>query len=266
MSATPGEDSGVEEGDEVLWAVTSRETTIVMKRTLVRRGNVMPNTTKTPTAPPLSDRGLQQQIEEEFAWDPAVPAAAIGIVVTDQAVTLTGYVGKIADRLAAVKAAKRVKGVRAIADDIVVEVAGLTTRSDHDVARAVEHALEWNTQIPDTVWATVRDGIVTIDGTVDWDYQRRAAQRVVQHLAGVKHLTNIIGLKQGASPNDVKRRITAALHRQAELDAHSIEVESTGSEVWLNGSVSNWAERERAEAAAWAAPGVTLVHDNLCIR
>jgi osmotically-inducible protein OsmY len=225
----------------------------------------MTTTSSTRPVPILSDAAVQRQVEEEFAWDPAVPTAAIGVTVTDRSVTLSGYVEKLAERLAAVKAAKRVKGVRAIADDIVVRPAGGSPRSDHDVARTVEEALEWNTQIPDTVWATVRDSIVTLDGTADWDYQRRAAQRVVQHLVGVKHVTNRITLKQTASPTDVHGRITAALHRQAELDSHSIEVTSNGTEVWLTGSVSNWAEREQAEAAAWAAPGVTMVHDNLRI-
>jgi osmotically-inducible protein OsmY len=129
-----------------------------------------------------------------------------------------------------------------------------------------EFALAWNTQIPDTVGATVRDGIVTLDGTADWNYQRRAAERVVQHLAGVRHVSNKIALKQIATSNDVHRRITAALHRDADIDAHSIVVESNNGEVFLTGTISTWAERERVEAAAWAAPGVTQVHDNLRLR
>ncbi len=223
-------------------------------------------TTTSQTASGQTDRALQQNIEEEFAWDPRVAPAAIGVSVSDHAVTLTGYVESLADRLAAVRAAKRVAGVRAIADDIVVRAAGAKGRTDHDVAQFVEHALAWNTQIPDTVRATVRDGIVTLDGTADWNYQRRAAERVVQHLAGVRFVSNKIALKQVATPKEVHRRITAALHRDADIDAHSIEVESTNGEVWLTGTISTWAERERVEAAAWAAPGVTQVHDNLRLR
>lgn len=227
-------------------------------------------TTKTPfpTSPPLSDRGLQQQIEEEFDWDPAVPAAAIGVAVADHAVTLTGYVATLAERIAAVTAAKRIKGVRAIADDIVVQPAGPKVLSDHDIARSIEDALAWNTQIPDTVRATVRDGLVTLDGTVEWNYQRRAAERVVEHLSGVRFLVNKIALSTKHTPasKDVHRRITAALHRAADLDAHTVEVEVADGQVWLRGSVSTWAERELAEAAAWGAPGVDKVHDELCIR
>ncbi len=222
--------------------------------------------TTRATTTAVTDRALQQQIEEEFVWDPAVSPARIGVSVVDHAATLTGTVDTLAARLAAVRAAKRVKGVRAIADDIVVHTDGAPARSDQDVARFVEEALEWNTQVPEAVRATVRDGIVTLEGTVDWNFQRRAAERVVQQLSGVRYVANKISLKRSPSPREVHRVITAALHRHADLDAHSIEVESKGGEVWLRGTVSNWAERERAEAAAWAAPGVTAVHDDLRLR
>lgn len=212
-----------------------------------------------------TNRELQQRIEDEMSWDPSVPPGSIGVAVSDGAATLTGTVHSLSGRLAAVRAAKRVKGVRTIADDIVVQPVGLPARSDHDIAITIEHLLDWNTQVPENVRATVRDGVVALEGEVDWQYQRRAAERAVQHLSSVQHVVNNIMLKKAVSTRDIHHRITSALHRRADIDAHAITVDADGGEVWLKGTVSSWAERERAEAAAWAAPGVTTVHDDIRI-
>jgi osmotically-inducible protein OsmY len=217
------------------------------------------------TTTTLTNREIQQAVEDELLWDPSVTPASIGVAVSDGAVTLTGTVTTLSSRLAAVKAAKRVKGVRAIADDIVVQTNETWDVTDQDVARFVEHALERNAVVPDTVRATVRYGSVTLDGKVTWDFQRRAATRAVEHLEGVTRVVNNIELDQTPTPKDLKRRITAALHRSADLDARSIVVELKDGEVWLSGTVMSWADREQAEAAAWAAPGVTVVHDDICI-
>jgi osmotically-inducible protein OsmY len=214
----------------------------------------------------MTNREIQQAVEEELLWDPAIMPASVGVTVSDGAVTLTGTVSTLSSRLAAVKAAKRVKGVRAIADDIVVQTVDAFDRTDQEVARFVEHALEWNAVVPETVRATVRYGAVTLEGKVTWDYQRRAASRAIEHLDGVTRVVNNIELDETPTPKDLKKRITAALHRSADLDARSIVVESKDGEVWLSGTVVSWADRERAEAAAWAAPGVTVVHDDICIR
>jgi osmotically-inducible protein OsmY len=211
----------------------------------------------------LTDNELQQLVEDEFVWDPTVSPASIGVSVTDGAVTLSGTVATLSSRLAALRAAKRVKGVRAIADDItVMSTAG---RSDHDIAGFLEHALEWHDEVPSTVRATVRDRVVTLDGSVDWNYQRQAAQRAVQHVVGVHRVLNNVVVKASDVPREVHRRIAAALHRYADVSATAVEVTSSDGEVWLSGEVSSWDERDRAEAAAWAAPGVSKVHNNIRI-
>lgn len=207
---------------------------------------------------------LRNLVEEELIWDPAIPMASIGVSVADHAVTLSGTVENLASRLAAVRATKRVKGVQAIADDIVVHIAG--DHIDHDIAGHVEAALRWSFETPGTVHATVRDGAVNLDGVVDWNFQRRAAERSVQDISGVRMINNNITLKETESAHDVHSRISNALHRAVNIDASRIKVTSDGSEVTLSGTVSSWAERETASQAAWAAKGVTKVNDLLHIR
>ena len=214
----------------------------------------------------ITNSALQDQVERELLWDPAVSPASIGVSVKDHAVTLTGTVATLSSRLAAVRATKRVKGVRTIADDILVQASGAPGRADHDIAGFVEHAFKWNSQVPDAVHATVREGVVTLDGAVDWNFQRNAAERVAQYVSGVTGVNNNITLTRGASPQAIHSRITTALHRYADIEADAIKVTSHGGDVSLNGSVSSWAKRQRVEAAAWAAPGVTMVHDHITIH
>lgn len=213
----------------------------------------------------ITNLTLQEAVEDELLWDPAIPAAAIGVSVSDHAVTLTGIVSELAIRLAAVNATRRVKGVRSIADDIVVRHEGQKGRTDHDIAGFIEHALEWNSQIPDSVRATVRKGTIILDGEVAWHFQRMAAERIVEHIAGVNEVKNHIVLTQPGSPTKVHDLISAALHRQADVDSDSVRLTSDDGTVTLTGSVSSWDERERVEAAAWAAPGVHHVANDLAI-
>lgn len=213
-----------------------------------------------------TNTSLQTSVERELDWDPAVPSAGIGVSVKDHAITLSGTVESLSSRLAAVRAAKRVAGVRTIADDIVVQRSNSSGRADQDIAGFVEHAFAWNSQIPSTIKATVRDGVVTLDGAVPWNFQRHAAERVVQYVSGVTHVDNNISLTHGASPQSVHTRIKTALERLADVEADEIHVTSIGGEVSLNGTVSSWARREKAEAAAWAAPGVTRVIDHIAIH
>jgi osmotically-inducible protein OsmY len=214
----------------------------------------------------ISNSELQSEVELELRWDPTVVPASVGVSAVDHTVTLSGTVHHYSNRMAEVRAAKRVRGVHAIADDIVVEPAGTTGRTDHDIAEFAEHALKWSVEVPDTVKATVRDGAVTLDGTVDWNFQRKAAARAVEYIAGVRNVSNNITLRHVASSHDVHERITTALRRSAEVDASAIHVAAEGGHVHLTGSVSSWAERERAERAAWSAPGVARITDEIVIR
>lgn len=218
------------------------------------------------TAPPsITDSELQREVEQELKWDPTLDAASVGVSAHERTVTLSGTVDHYASRFAAVRAAKRVRGVRAIADDIVVELAGTAGRTDHDIAEYAEHALQWNTEVPDTVRATVRDGLLTLDGTVTWDVQRRAAETAVRYVAGVLNINNNIEIAHATSAHDIHERIAAALRRSAFVDANNVHVMSDGGDVTLTGSVSSWDERERIRRTAWSAPGVTKLTDELTL-
>ena len=216
-------------------------------------------------AAPISNSELQREVEQELKWDPSVALASVGVSTNDHTVTLSGTVHSYASHMAAVRAAKRVKGVHAIADDIVVEAAGTSGRTDHDIAENAEHAMKWNISVPATARATVRDGLLTLEGTVDWNFQRRAAERAVEYIAGVRSVSNNIQLKHVASAPDIHERIAEAMRRSAEMDARNVHVTSSAGHVTLTGSVSSWAERERAQHTAWSAPGVTRVTDDLVI-
>ena len=216
--------------------------------------------------PAIVDGELQQAVEEELLWDPAVALGSVGVSAQDHAVTLSGRVRHYSNRLAAVRAAKRVRGVHVIADEIVVEPAGVNGRTDADIAEYTEHALTWNAEVPASVGATVREGVVTLDGMADWDFQRRAAAGVVEHIAGVVDVVDNITLRPVASSHDVHEQIASVLQRAADVDASTIHVTSDAGQVNLTGSVSSVAERERALQAVWSAPGITKVSDELTIR
>jgi osmotically-inducible protein OsmY len=221
--------------------------------------------TMSVAATSITNAELQSEVEQELAWDPSVDAASVGVSAHANTVTLSGTVDHFAARFAAVRAAKRVRGVHAIADDIVVELAGTAGLTDRDVAEYAERALRWNTEVPDTVRATVRDGQLTLDGMVPWDFQRIAAGRAVKYIAGVRNINNNIELTHVTSANDIHERIATALRRSAGVDANNIHVASDGGHVTLTGSVSSWSERERARRTAWSSPGVTKLTDELVL-
>jgi len=212
-----------------------------------------------------SDSELRRDVERELEWEPGVDERRIGVSVIDGVVTLTGQVSSYAERWKAERTVERVTGVRGIANDLEVIPTG--EQSDTDIARAAVDALKWDITVPsDRIKVKVDKGWVTLTGEANWDFQRRAAERAVRNLTGVTGLTNLITVMPGVKPQNVKQMIERTFTREAVLDANNIQVEVNGSDVTLRGTVRSWIERHEAEKAAWAAPGVTAVHNFITVE
>jgi osmotically-inducible protein OsmY len=213
-----------------------------------------------------TDSQLRADVEAELKWEPRVNPNEIGVAVKDGVVTLTGWVDSYTKRYAAEEAAHRVRGVKAVANEIEVKLPALAERTDADIAAAAVRALEWDAMINvDNLDVTVSKGWVTIKGSVDWQYQKQDAERVVSRLTGVKGVTNLLTIKPRVTASDVKEKIEQALVRSAQTDASKITVEVDGNRVILKGTVRAYAEKQEAERAAWAAPGVTSVDNRITV-
>jgi len=214
----------------------------------------------------MTDKELKQHVQNALDWEPSLDASDIGVSVDEGVVTLRGNVASYAEKVTAERVALRVYGAKAVANDLIVHLVSGSERTDTEVAQAAVAALKWNTIVPkDRITVVVANGWLTLNGTLDWQYQKDAAARAVRDLTGVKGITNNIILQPIVKTIDVRDKIEAAFKRSAQIDARRINVTATDGKVILSGNVHSWAERQEAERAAWAAPGVTEVEDRLTI-
>ncbi len=216
-----------------------------------------------------NDKELQSDVLDELQWEPSVDAAEIGVTVRDGVVTLNGSVPTYSEKLSAERVTKRIHGVLAVANDIEVRPIGVGVvgaRTDTDLAQAAVDALRWKGPVPDErIKISVTKGWLTLEGEVDWHFQKESAEEAVRHLLGVRGVINQVVVKPRASAFEVKTRIETAFRRSAELDAKQVRVEARDGKVVLRGDVHSWAERHEAERTAWSAPGVTQVENRITI-
>ena len=215
----------------------------------------------------MTDLEIKNNVESELDWEPSVhQAAAIAVAVKDGIVTLAGRVHSYWEKVAAERAAARVNGVKAVVNDLEIELPGSSERTDEDIARAAVKALDWNVLIPrNRIKVKVSKGWVTLEGSVDWQFQKTAAEKTVRHLVGVRGISNLVEVKPRVAPKEVKAAIEEALKRSAKIDASRIKVETDGDKVILRGTVRSWSEKEEAERAAWRAPGVRIVDNRIAV-
>jgi len=214
-----------------------------------------------------SNAQLRRDVLQELEYEPSVNAESIGVTAQDGIVGLTGNVESYAEQCAAVDAAERVAGVKAVTDELKVDLPSQHILNDTDIAREPINALQWDVRVPsERIKVKVMNGGVTLEGEVDFKYQQDAASIAVRNLIGVKGVLNLITIKPPAvMPSEIKAKIDSALERAAEVDASHIKVNVVNDKVVLHGRVSSWAERKEAERAAWSAPGVRAVEDDLVI-
>ncbi len=213
-----------------------------------------------------SDTEIERDVREELKWDPDLDATDIAVSVKNGVVTLAGFTRSYTDRLEAELAAKRVAGVHAVANDIEVRLPAVDQRPDPDIARDAVAALKSELPIShDRIKIVVKDGWITLEGAVEWQYQKTTAETAVRKVKGVKGVTSVVMVKPKVEPSELKPKIMEAFKRNAEVDANRITVEAHGSEVILKGTVRSWIEREEAERVAWSAPGITHVEDRIVV-
>lgn len=210
------------------------------------------------------DVRVKEAVIRQLEWDPQVDTTGVAVLAAEGIVTLTGYIGTYAGKLAAERAAKRVRGVRGVANELQVRLK--LERTDPEVVADVVRALRLQSAIPESVQAVVHDGHVTLTGKVEWLFQKRDAERVARHVRGVKHIFNHITVAPKALERDVRRRIVQALHRNASLDAGHLAVAVSGETAVLTGRVGTWLQRETAERAAADAPGIVDVDNRIYVE
>lgn len=214
-----------------------------------------------------NDAQIQKDVMEQLRWEPILNAAEIGVAVKNGIVTLSGQVDSYAKKLAAERAVKYVKHVRALAEDIQIGVSPMYKKTDAEIAEAVLNALKWHTAIEEEkLKIKVEDGVVRLEGEVEWEFQRSSAKMAIENLRGVRSVINLITLKPKIKPADIHQKISNAFHRKATLDAQNITIEVAGNTAILRGSVRSLAEKEDAEDAAWSAPGIAYVDNRLTIN
>jgi osmotically-inducible protein OsmY len=213
-----------------------------------------------------TDTQIKTDVEHELKWDPDIDASDIGVAVKDGVVTLTGFVRSYSQKWEAEKAVKRVAGVSGIANAIEVRLPMINERPDPEIARdavaALRAELPYSSQF---ITVVVKNGWATLEGNVEWNYQRERAQAAVRRIRGLRGVSNLISVKPAVKPEEVQRQIEEAFKRSAEFDAKRITIEANGGEVTLRGTVRSWAERQQAESTAWRAPGVTKVNNRITV-
>jgi len=214
----------------------------------------------------MTDKEIQQAVLRELDWDPLVKSTEIGVAVKDGIVTLSGFVDSYGKKYNAERAAKRIAGVKAVVNDLEVKLPTSDDRTDVDIAQSAVRALEEHATVPhDRIKITVRNGWITLEGDVEWNYQKEEAESAVRYLTGVKGVVNLVTVKPRVTPLDVRNKIEEALRRIAALDAQRVSVQVEGAKVILRGTVHSWAERDAAERAAWRAPGVAEVENLITV-